>query len=205
MKYNFLIFLFGIFLFSCVKDEASMPCDNQNDPTPAQFPFGENAYWVYDHFKVSGLDTTYYDQDTLFVTGTIEADGESYTTFSTLVPFPSTLRQEGAQLYTPNNLWADLTLGQIIPLSNDTLFINEDPFVESFGYMSDSSQEIIVPAGSFNCFHRIAEYTAFDPDYPHGVRTDNYFIADSIGVVQFNYFYYSSPDNFFYQLVDFSL
>ena len=193
-----------VMVISCSKDE-NENCDTPQGGSSAEFPLSENSYWVYKHLQISGSDTTDLGLDTLRIIGEEIIDGETYSLFSYLVPFPSNLRMEDNQLYTSSGLWAELALGDSIFLAADTIFLGEEPFVGSIGYMSPVQQTITVDAGSFNCYHRMTQYTSFDEDYPHGVRTDNYYIANEVGVVQFNYFYYSNPDNFLYQLVDYNI
>ena len=80
---------------------------------------------------------------------------------------------------------------------------SQNPLAEGYFALNPVQENITVPAGTFICYNFRGTIAPADTNYPHGLRFNNRYYSEGIGLVSYLTQYYSSPDDLEMRLVDY--
>jgi hypothetical protein len=197
MKILLILFVIGIFISSCRKQEetqGSNPVDTTIQAKEFQ-PLTVGSYWIYQQFTVYNADSelALNNYDSLFVYGDTMIHSDTFAIFRST---PLMLGHEFFLLRDSSGYLVNET--GIIKFSvynfSDTLFIDSiNVFVRISYKMADKDSLIQVPIGTYPIY----DYRAYiySNEYPGEVRSSYNFYSKNIGLVKANVFFYSQFEN----------
>ncbi len=180
-------------------------------PTPATeyMPLAVGNYWIYQWYKIDtlGNETLYGNTlDSIYVSGDTMINGNTYAILRGR-EFNSDIQyfyrdSSGYMVSAKSKIPLFTTTSTTERLGIDTLFIGTDPFLMNDKNMQPPTPSVTVPAGTFaDCLSTITYMTAFEADYPHGVRTFPYQYAKGVGRLLHKVAFYSTADYYESRLV----
>ena len=174
MKVKFPTLLIALIfsIFTCKKDSPQDILPPIPPSAPNYFPFTIGNYWIYDHYKVN--DTTGVEEQ-LNAADTIRIIGEKIINDKTYYVF------EQREYWLNNNAEMDTVYyrdssGYIVDLEGTITFSSVDfnniIRVDSLGFemyfseysVSDTTENITVPAGTFECLNFKGKFNNTNPD-----------------------------------------
>ena len=199
---------FVLLFWACNED------NNASPPPPSAldyFPLEVGAYWVYETYTqqpdqaevIQGFDTlevtdSYADGDDI-VFELSSSDNYQFSTF-----FPDQLRLSDGELTAENQ-------GLILTIDDNEagMIVRTDSLAANLGFVYyrflADTEEITVPAGTFDCINFEGEIVSTDPDAViNGTRMDRFY-ADGVGLVDASNFFFSSAGKIGIRLASYEL
>jgi len=198
-----MIFFFSfIFLFSCSKEEIIV---EESALNYVNLEVGN--YWIYSRHREEsdGSEADLNKTDTVTITGDTLISDRKY-----FIRSGSFWGQKRTELLfdSTNSIFIYPSRDLVFTLSEDISEMKEygppeKPLAVGAFSLDNSTINVSVPAGEFECLDFKGVVTSLDPDYQLGERIFNSQYAENVGLVFLQIPYYNTPVSLRMKLIEF--
>jgi hypothetical protein len=203
MKNLVLLLAVLLLLISC-ENESVTP----NNPIANLMNLKVGNYWVYDWYEIdatNGNATNLNKRDSLIIVKDTIISGRTY--FIKRGNFFGNSQQIKTLLFDSINSIFSFPDKEIVLTLNRSLVIIRDfgskanPIAIGYYSLDDKNVSIQVPAGNFQSINFRGRIEPQYASYPYGIRYNDNFYADNVGLIKVRTQLYSSPNDIEMRLV----
>ena len=197
MKRYFIVIAVSIIAISCDDENITSP-----SPIVNLMNLKVGNYWVYDWYEVnitSGVVTNLNKRDSIIIEKDSIINDRTYYVKSNnylgnVLRSKTLVFDSLSTLYTYPDREIVLTLTKSMEVTKK-IGPKDNPIAIGYYSIEDSRVNIQVPAGTFLSLNFRGRIESQQSDYPYGIRYNDNFYSENIGLVKVRTYNYSSPND----------